>query len=203
MTNIPSPPSTALNRIAWTQAVAIAAGLPYQLTKLEWVDETAQERSKPLKNYFELIKAVYQYENSSFLGDLYPSPVYLLDAIATQLSKGYQALRAYPDEEFPGRRSFIAGGRAYTRFLKRDFETDPLPPTPSGKPSIFHDDLNQWSKIPLEMLLIWAKLLSQSSEEIYELLDKVISVNKTATHAVHQMPSWGKAGRKPKRKRMF
>jgi hypothetical protein len=153
MTNIPSPPSSALNRIAWTQAVAIAAGLPFQPTCLEWVDEAAQERSVSLKCYYELIKVAYEvhrkegyrYEGLPFLAELWPRPVDLLDAIATNLLEEYQGLRAYPEEEFPGRRAFIDGGRTEARFLNGGLAAESLPSGKKGY-AIFAGDLRQWGK---------------------------------------------------------
>jgi hypothetical protein len=208
MTSIPSPPSPALNRIAWNQAVAIATGLPWQPTNIEcideetqerikWVDEAAQERSKPLKNYYELICAVYRYDSSSFLTELYRSPVDLLDAIATNLLEEYQALRAYPEEEFPGRRSFIDGGRAETNFLEGTTE---IAKAPTGAYSKL-TNLEQWHKNPRRMLLQWAKALSCFVGEMHAPLEKVICDNRTMTHTIRKMEPWGNIGRKPRKKR--
>lgn len=222
MNNIPTSPSPAHNYAAWMRAVAIAAEVPYQPPDLswkypdverwaeklgkewmaQWVEEAAQERSKVLKNYYELIKRVYRFESSSFLGELYPYPVDLLEALATQFFEEYETLRPFP-EEFPGRKSFVDGGRACTAFLNRDLVENTLRPSPPGKPPILANDLKYWSRMPYEMLDVWAKLLSQHDGHLEDLLEEVIRDNQRVTNEVDKMDPWGKAGRKSKRKQRF
>jgi hypothetical protein len=222
MNNIPTSPSPAHNYVAWMWAVAIAAEAPYQPPDLswkypdverwaeklgrkwmaQWVEEVAQERSKVLKNYYELIKRVYQFDSSSFLGEKYPCPMDLLKAIATQLFEEYEELRPFP-EEFPGRKSFVDGGRACTAFLKGDLVENPLGPSPPGEFPILLNDLKYWSRMPHKMLNEWAKRLSQHDWELEDLLEEVIRDNKRVTNEVKKMAPWGKAGRKSKRKQRF